>query len=191
MTTDVPEAVKKLKLKWAFKDIAKPVEDCYTVTKEKVFFIEDDESSKRTVVVRTPNEEKYCKVINSHNTEAVVLSIDNALIMHHAGGIADGAVFNTENFFFVEFKTNAQGNSDMAVDATYRKAMEQLKSTIELFETHLQNANIEFTHTINVECNVVVPSTFPRNMAAEMTYALEFAHETKGISLTFENIIEL
>lgn len=191
MTTNVPEAVRKLKLKWAFKDVAKPVEDCYTVINDKEFFIEDDASSKRTVVVRTPNEEKYCKVINSHSTEAVVLSIDNALIMHHPGGIADGAVFNTENFFFVEFKTNAQGNSDMAVNATYRKAMEQLKSTIELFDSHLQNAKIEFTHTINVVCNVVIPSTFPRNMAAEMTYALEFAYETKGIPLTFENIIEI
>ncbi len=191
MTTDVPEAVKNLKLKWAFKNVAKPVEDCYTVINDKEFFIEDDESSKRTVVVRIPNEEKYCKVINSYGTEAVVLSIDNALIMHHPGGIADGAVFNMENFFFVEFKTNAQGNSDMAVNATYRKAMEQLKSTIGLFDTHLQNAKIEFTRTINVVCNIVISSTFPKNMAAEMTYALEFAHETNGIPLTFENIIEL
>lgn len=191
MTTDVPEAVKNLKLKWAFKNVAKPVEDCYTVINDKEFFIEDDESSKRTVVVRIPNEEKYCKVINSYGTEAVVLSIDNALIMHHPGGIADGAVFNTVNFFFVEFKTNAQGNSDMAVNATYRKAMEQLKSTIGLFDTHLQNAKIEFTRTINVVCNIVIPSTFPKNMAAEMTYALKFAHETNGIPLTFENIIEL
>lgn len=38
MTTNAPEAVRKLKLKWAFKDVAKPVENCYTVINDKEFF---------------------------------------------------------------------------------------------------------------------------------------------------------
>lgn len=37
MTTDVPEAVKNLKLKWSFKNIAKPIEDCYQVINDKEF----------------------------------------------------------------------------------------------------------------------------------------------------------
>lgn len=189
--TSVPAAISKLKLKWAFKDIPKPIEAFYTVTHDKEFYIEDDILSKKTVVVQTPNEDKFCKVLNNNNTEAVVLSIDNALIPHYQGGIADGAVFNINNFVFVEFKTNAQGNTDLAVNATYQKAMKQLKSTIDLFNTHLQKAKVNFTQIVNVECNIIVPATFPRNTASEMTYALQFATENWGIPLNFDNIIEL
>lgn len=189
---NTPEAVKNLKLKWAFKGVTSALEQYYTVVYDKEFFIEDDTTcSKRTIVVQTPSQNKYCKVSNEKGTEAVVLAIDNALIPHHKGGIADGAVFNTNDFHFVEFKTNAQGNSVKAVEEIYQKAMQQLKSTIDLFQKQLQKANIEFTETINVECHMVVAMNFPRHNAAEMTYALAFATETNGIPLSFENTIKL
>ena len=38
---------------------------------------------------------------------------------------------------------------------------------------------------------MVVAMNFPRHNAAEMTYALAFATETKGIPLSFENTIKL
>lgn len=189
--TYIPKAIQNLKLKWAFKDISQPIETFYTVTRDKEFYIEDDILSKKTVITQTPNEERFCKIINGNTAEVIVLAIDNALIAHYKGGIADGAVFNTKNFFFVEFKTNAQGNSDLAVNATYQKAMKQLKSTINLFNAHLQKAKINFTQTVDVECNIIVPTTFPRNVAAEMTYALQFATENMGIPLNFDNTIEL
>lgn len=69
--------------------------------------------------------------------------------------------------------------------------MKQLKSTINLFNAHLQKAKINFTQTVDVECNIIVPTTFPRNVAAEMTYALQFATENMGIPLNFDNTIEL
>lgn len=189
---NTPEAVKNLKLKWAFKGVTSALEQYYTVVYDKEFFIEDDTTcSKRTIVVQTPSQNKYCKVSNEKGTEAVVLAIDNALIPHHKGGIADGAVFNTNDFHFVEFKTNAQGNSVKAVEEIYQKAMQQLKSTIDLFQKQLQKANIEFTETINVECHMVIAMNFPRHNAAEMTYALAFATDTKGIPLSFENTIKL
>lgn len=189
---NTPEAVKNLKLKWAFKGVTSALEQYYTVVYDKEFFIEDDTTcSKRTIVVQTPSQNKYCKVSNEKGTEAVVLAIDNALIPHHKGGIADGAVFNTNDFHFVEFKTNAQGNSVKAVEEIYQKAMQQLKSTIDLFQKQLQKANIEFTETINVECHMIVAMNFPRHNAAEMTYALAFATDTKGIPLSFENTIKL
>lgn len=189
---NTPEAVKNLKLKWAFKGVTSVLEQYYTVVYDKEFFIEDDTTcSKRTIVVQTPDQDKYCQVLNAKGTEAVVLAIDNALIPHHQGGIADSAVFNTNDFHFVEFKTNAQGNSVKAVEEIYQKAMQQLKSTIDLFQKQLQKANIEFTETINVECHMVVAMNFPRHNAAEITYALAFATDTKGIPLSFENTIKL
>lgn len=127
---NTPDAVRNLKLRWAFKGVTSSLEQYYTVVCDKKFFIEDDTAcSKRTIVVQTPDQDKYCQVLNKKGTEAVVLAIDNALIPHHKGGIADGAVFNTNDFHFVEFKTNAQGTSVKAVDEIYRKAMQQLKST--------------------------------------------------------------
>lgn len=189
---NTPEAVKNLKLKWAFKGVTSALEQYYTVVCDKKFFIEDDTTCrKHTIVVQAPDQDKYCQVLNEKGTEAVVLAIDNALIPHHKGGIADGAVFNTTDFHFVEFKTNAKGTSVKAVDDIYRKAMQQLKSTIGLFQRQLQKANIEFTETVYVECHIIVALSFPRHSATEMTYALEFATETKGIPLSFDNIIRL
>lgn len=189
---NTPDAVKNLKLRWAFKGVTSSLEQYYTVVCDTEFFIEDDTTcSKRTIVVQTPSQNKYCKILNTKGTEAVILAIDNALIPHHKGGIADGAVFNTNDFHFVEFKTNAKGTSVKAVDEIYRKAMQQLKSTVDLFNGQLQKAKIEFTQAVNVECHMIVALSFPRNSATEMTYALKFAKETEGISLSFDNIIEL
>lgn len=77
---NTPEAVKNLKLKWAFKGVTSALEQYYTVVYDKEFFIEDDTTcSKRTIVVQTPSQNKYCKVSNEKGTEAVVLAIDNGL----------------------------------------------------------------------------------------------------------------
>lgn len=188
-----PDAVRNLKLKWVFKNITNCLEKYYTVVCDKEFFIEDDTSGcKRTIIVQEPDQDKYCKVLNHKGTETVVLAIDNALIHNHKGGIADGAVFNMNDFHFVEFKMNAQGESVKAVEETYLKAMEQLQSTINLFnEQSEKETGRKLTEAINVECNMVVALSFPRNSAAEMSYAWGFAKRTDGIPLSFDNEIEL
>ena len=184
----IPQSVQNLRLCSAFKGYRQKVEDCIAVTTAPEFYIEDDFQSKCTVIVASPNDDKKCRVLNPSSSEAVVLSIDNKLITNRQ--IADGAVFNMKDFHFVEFKTNAEGNSDKAVSDTYNKAISQLKSTITIFETNLKTVEIDFRNKVNIGCHVIVAETFPRNNAVEVTKAIEFAEDTL-IPLSFENEIEL
>ena len=101
--------------------------------------------------------------------------IDNKFIKICQGGIADAAVFNEQDFHFVEFKTNAEGNNDNSVQATYSKAMSQLKETLSLFENNIKSIGIDFKKQVDIECNIIVSESFPRNNTIEMTYAMQFA----------------
>ena len=184
----IPQSLQNLKLCYAFKGYKQKVEDCISVTTETEFFIEDNIESKCTVIVENPTDDKICKVINISSSEAVLLAIDNKLISNRE--IADGALFNMDDFHFIEFKTNAEGNSNKAVSDTYDKAISQLKSTIDLFETKLSTVGLDFRNLINISCHIIVAETFPRNNAVEITKAMDFADKTL-IPLNFDNEIEL
>ena len=79
----------------------------------------------------------------------------------------------------------------IAVAETYKKAMEQLKETLNLFESKINAIKVDFRKQVNVECNIIVSETFPRNKSAEMTNAILFAQQTNGVPLNFDNEIEL
>lgn len=184
----IPKSVQNLKLCYAFKGYKQKVEDCITVTTATEFFIEDNPESKCTVIVDNASDEKKCKVVNLSSSEVVLLAIDNKLISNRE--ITDGAVFNMNDFHFIEFKTNAEGNSDKAVSETYNKAISQLISTINLFEENLTAVGIDFKNKINIECHIVVAETFPHNNAVEITKAMDFADKTL-VPLSFDNKIEM
>lgn len=187
----IPEAVKNLKLCQAFWGHNPMITDCTEEITDTEFYIEDSQEIGYTIKVQQPTQDKTCKVINPSQDTAVLLPIDNRFIKNNVNGIADAAVFNTKDFHFVEFKTNAEGNSDYAVAETYKKAMEQLKETLNLFESKINAIKVDFRKQVNVECNIIVSETFPRNKSAEMTNAILFVQQTNGVPLNFDNEIEL
>lgn len=69
--------------------------------------------------------------------------------------------------------------------------MDQLKETLNLFERKLNAIKIDFRKQVNIECNIIVSETFPRNKATEMTNTMLFALQINGIPLEFDNEIEL
>lgn len=187
----VSESVKNLRLCQAFWGHNPVITDCTEEITDAEFYIEDSQEVGYTIKVQQPTQDKACKVLNPSQNTATLLPIDNRFIKNNVNGIADAAVFNTKDFHFVEFKTNAEGNSDYAVSETYKKAMDQLKGTLNLFESKINAIKIDFRKQVNVECNIIVSETFPRNKSAEMTNAMLFAQETNGILLRFDNEIEL
>ena len=187
----VSEPVKNLKLCQAFLGHNPVITDCTEEIADTEFYIEDSQEIGYTVKVQQPTQDKICKVFNPSQDTAILLPIDNRFIKNNVNGIADAAVFNTKDFHFVEFKTNAEGNSDYAVAETYKKAMEQLKETLNLFESKINAIKVDFRKQVNVECNFIVSETFPRNKSAEMSNAILFAQQTSGIPLGFDNEIEL
>lgn len=188
-SVDLPEAVRQLQLRRAFKGHSPGIEKCMVITSEVKFAIADDDVLKHSVIVPFETEDKCCYIYNPKETEVVLLQIDNKLIANRPGGIADCAVFNTVLFCFVEFKTNAEGNTDEAIKATYRKAAEQLKTTLQLFVNKEKAIGIDFLNTVETECHIIVNQIFPCSRTAEQTLQLEFAGETATL-LSFEDFIE-
>lgn len=191
ITGNLPQAVKRLHLVYAFKGYATPVVECIDVRREKELVVVDDEEYHSTCFSNLNcDRDKGCLIHNPNEDEIVLLPIDNRLIANHPGGVADCAVFNNSLFCFLEFKSNAQGNTLAAINDTYQKAMAQLKETLHIFTERIEDAQKHFeTYTeTNIECHIIVSKLFPRNRAVEQTYQLAFAQDT-GIALSFENEI--
>jgi hypothetical protein len=122
-----------------------------------------------------------------HDVETVSysLSIDNKLIKEHKGGICDCALFDDKQFRFIEFKTNAYGNSSEQVRETFDKATSQLKETIHVFKDRLQKVDIQFEDAVTLSCHVVVSQRFPKSRAIKQEYQISFADENNNIGLFF------
>lgn len=102
-------AIDHLRLDEAFDiETYKPFNDCWTVKMDRELMVVDDDIEK---VSRFSDDEAELQrallVINENYRQIVLLSIDNKLIKEHEGGIADSALFDEEQFRFIEFKTNA------------------------------------------------------------------------------------
>lgn len=185
--TDIPLAVKNIRLCQAFKGYNPGILDCIETTCAEEVMLVDDGFTKITTNFSDKN--RCCLVENPNGKELVVLPIDHRLIKQRDGGMADGAVFDTSGFRFIEFKSNAEGKTDAVVEATYDDAIGQLKAALNLFSTNINAVGIKFLDVVDVVCHVIVSETFPRAKATEQSKMIEFAMDN-NVELSFErNII--
>ena len=179
-------AIDKLRMDEAFaQETYRPFNDCWTVRMDKELLIVDDDEQKFSRFSDIPEEgNKALMIINEKNKQIVLLSIDNKLIASHPGGITDCALFDTEQFRFIEFKTNAYGNSEKAVHDTFEKASHQLIETIHVFADKMDKVGIHFEDATVISCHIVVSHSFPKSKAMKQEFQLAFAEET-GYALDF------
>lgn len=172
-------AIDKLKMDEAFaSNIHSPFNECWTIRMDKELMVVDDDTLKYSHFSNDINEEqKALMVINNNYKVIILLSIDNKLISGLEGGIADCAIFDDEQFRFVEFKTNALGNSEKAVRDTFDKATSQLIATYQLFTNRLDDVGIQFNDAVTISCHIVVSHSFPKSKAVKQEYQLAFADE--------------
>lgn len=172
-------AIDKLKMDEAFaSNIHSPFNQCWTIRMDKELMVVDDDVLKYSHFSDNINEEqKALMVINNNYKVIILLSIDNKLISGLEGGIADCAIFDDEQFRFVEFKTNALGNSEKAVRDTFDKATSQLVATYQLFTDRLNEVDIQFSDAVTISCHIVVSHSFPKSKAVKQEYQLAFADE--------------
>lgn len=172
-------AIDKLKMDEAFaSNIHSPFNECWTIRMDKELMVVDDDVLKYSHFSDNINEEqKALMVINNNYKVIILLSIDNKLISGLEGGIADCAIFDDEQFRFVEFKTNALGNSEKAVRDTFDKATSQLVATYQLFTDRLNEVDIQFSDAVTISCHIVVSHSFPKSKAVKQEYQLAFADE--------------
>ena len=179
-------AIDKLRMDEAFaQGTYRPFNDCWTVRMDKELLIVDDDEQKYSRFSDNSEEgNKALMVINEKNKQIVLLSIDNKLIASHPGGITDCALFDTDQFRFIEFKTNAYGNSEKAVHDTFEKASHQLIETIHVFADKMEKVGIHFEDATVISCHIVVSHSFPKSKAMKQEFQLAFAEET-GYALDF------
>lgn len=183
----IPEAVRQLHLCVAFKGYAVPLMDCISKSNEAIVYVRDNNLTRVSELVVGLCEEDVFIGENSRQTEICLLSIDHKLINNFPGGIADCALFNTDIFCLVEFKTNAIGRSLKSVEETYETAISQLENTLMLLVDKIKEAHSDLFRIVNdVVCHIVVAPKFPRNLAMEQNYMTAFAMKWK-IELSFEN----
>lgn len=99
----------------------------------ELLVIDDDDTHATRFSDDDDDVGRVLMVINEKNKEIVFFSIDNMLVASRQGGITDGALFDIEQFHFIEFKTNALGGSEQAVFDTFDKAVGQIRETIKVF----------------------------------------------------------
>lgn len=181
------QSIDSIRLDEAFAtNTYRPFNECWTVRMDSELVVIDDDEEKCSRFSNNLDDlQKALLVINKNNRQIVLLSIDNKLIVNHEGGIADCALFDDKQFHFVEFKTNAYGNSSEQVRETFDKATSQLKETIRVFRDRLQDVNVVFEDAITLSCNVVVSQRFPKSRAIKQEYQISFADENNNIPLFF------
>ena len=179
------EAIDSLRLAEAFAQSHKPFDECWSVRMDsELLVIDDDDEHATRFSTNQDDAGRALMVINEQNKEIVLLSIDNCLVTSRQGGITDGALFDLEQFHFIEFKTNALGNSEQAVADTFDKAVGQLKETIQLFVEKLTPLDVNLLCNREVYCHIVVSERFPRSRATRQDYCLQFFDETE-VELSF------
>lgn len=183
------QAIDQIKLDEAFAtETYLPFNECWTVRMDSVLMVIDDDEEKFSRFTDNPDDDqKALMVINENNREIVLLSIDNKLIKEHVGGICDCALFDDKQFRFIEFKTNAYGNSTEQVRETFDKATSQLRETIHVFRDKLQKVDIAFGDVVTLSCHVVVSQRFPRSRAVKQEYQISFADKNDNIPLFFSD----
>lgn len=183
------QAIDRIKLDEAFATgTYLPFNDCWMVRMDSELMVIDDNDKKFSRFTDDPEDaQKALVVINEKNRQIVLLSIDNKLIKEHQGGICDCALFDDKQFRFVEFKTNAYGNSTEQVRVTFDKATSQLKETIHVFKDRLQKVDIQFENAVVLSCHVVVSQRFPQSRAIKQEYQISFADENDNIGLYFSD----
>lgn len=183
MAVGIP-SIDKLQLDVAF---GKRFQNAWTVRADSRLLVIDDDAERISKFSDSEDDEpRALVVLNENNKLIVLLAIDHKLIDNHSGGIADCTVFDENKIEFVEFKTNAYGNSEEAIRDTFDKACGQLKETLVVFKNQLLFVGVDLFQSMVVECRVVVAHRFPRATATKQDYCLQFASDTNGIELFFE-----
>lgn len=179
MPSVLPQPIADLHLMQAFQGYAVPISQCIKSSTDDIIFVADKEKEHYSDFVTSHSIEyllgKVMTVLNERHKEIVLIQIDNKLVSSSSAqprcdcAIADGEVFR-----FVEFKTNALGNSDNAYSQTYETAMRQLSSSIQLFGDKTRQTGFPLKDKRRLSAHICTSIRFPRIQTSEIGYAVKF-----------------
>jgi hypothetical protein len=125
------------------------------------------------------------KLFNVSNATRVgFIAIDgNQGLLGFGDSHCDFVFFDETDFCFVEFKLNAESEEERAIRKNRKKAIRQLKNTIDLFDNQLDRNY----GGLNLEAYVCTPEFYPRFDSSWQALAIEFTEEYYGIELFERN----
>lgn len=128
---------------------------------------------------------KYFAVKNDTGKPYSLLQIDNGIIQDVNIKKCDCAIANEKYLCFIEFKANAYSNNTRNLNRNYNKAIDQLSTTIALFDTYFSSRGVDLLRLRTVEAYICFRQGFPRNTSSQMNYQVSFATSNRGIPLSF------
>ena len=193
----IPTYLNDLELPLVFSLTPQEVSN-YILESSKNEHIVDSEAEGRSVfvtsVVGQAEElaQKFFAVENPGVQPYALLQIDNGLVKGHNTKKCDCAIANDSYIGFIEFKANAVSLSPLAMKKNYLKAIEQLTTTIALFNQHYatQGKSIQSLRS-TVEAFVRVPQGYPHTTSSQINYKVKFAAQNGGIPLSVVNMKSL
>ena len=129
------------------------------------------------------DENKIFSIKNARTVCFIPIDGKNGLL----GGISncDFVFWNKKDFCFVELKLNATIIEDRPIRKNRKKAISQLKNTIDFFDSKLGKDYSD----LNLQAYVATPDVYPRENTAWQSLKVEFLEEV-GIDL-FENRVKI
>lgn len=128
---------------------------------------------------------KFFAVENPKGGRYALLQIDNGIIQTSSTKKCDCAIVNDSSLCFIEFKANAYSNIITTIKKNYQKAIDQLGTTIELFDSYHKSQGVDFRTLRAVEAYICFRHGYPRKTSSQMNYQISFAAANNGISLSF------
>lgn len=127
---------------------------------------------------------KFFAVENPKRGSYALLQIDNGIIQTSSTKKCDCAIANDSCLYFIEFKANANSNLITSIEKNYKKAIDQLSTTIGFFDTYHNSKGVDFRTLRNVEAYICFRHGYPRSTSSQMDYQVSFAKSNR-IPLSF------
>lgn len=132
---------------------------------------------------------EYFSVENPTKNPFSLLQIDNGIIKKNIGPATkkcDCAIVNNSSLCFIEFKTKACSNIISTIEKNYRRAIEQLTATINIFDSYHKLQGVDFRNLRAVEAYICFRNGYPRTTSSQMNYKVTFTTANRGIPLLFD-----
>ena len=119
-------------------------------------------------------EDKIFQIIKSDSIYFIPIDGLNGLSKGKTSQ-CDFVFFNDKNFCFVEMKLNATSLNPQTIQDNRDKAVNQLKNTINFFDTTLTNNYCG----LNLDAFIATPDTYPSEDTAFQSIKVKFLEETR------------
>lgn len=127
---------------------------------------------------------KFFTIKNPTGSPYTLLQIDHGIIKSTDIKKCDCAIANQSSLCFLEFKTNAYSENPLRIENNYQIAIEQLTTTIGLFDKYHTSQGIDFRTLRTVEAYICFKQGYPRSTASQMNFQDRFAIDNR-IQLLF------